>query len=99
MTKKLKNKKVVYWLFVLPALFAFIMTIVIPFIIGVYYSFTEWNGFKVGEFVGIENYLKVLGDTSFRYAFVLTFIFSFISVILINVVSFALATLVTQKLR
>lgn len=99
MKKKLTSKKFVYWIFLAPALFAFVMTIVIPFIIGIYYSFTNWNGMTITEFVGIDNYIKVLGETSFQYAFILTFIFSFLSVIAINVVSFSLATLVTQKLR
>ncbi len=97
--KFLTSQKFVYWAFLTPALLAFVMTIVIPFIIGVYYSFTNWNGMKVTEFVGFANYAEVLGDTSFRYALILTFIFSFLSVLLINVVSFGLATLVTQKIR
>ncbi len=99
MKKKLTSKKFVYWAFLTPALLAFVMTIVIPFIIGVYYSFTDWNGMKVTEFVGLENYIEVLTDPSFRYALVLTIIFSILSVISINVVAFSLASMVTQKIR
>lgn len=99
MKKKLTSNKFVYWAFLTPALLAFIMTIVIPFVIGVYYSFTDWNGMKVTDFVGFENYIKVLGEPSFKYALILTIIFSIISVISINVVSFSLATLVTQKIK
>lgn len=99
MKKKLTSQKFVYWIFLTPALIAFIMTIVIPFIIGVYYSFTNWNGLKVTEFVGLDNYTSVLSDPSFKYALVLTLIFSTLSVIAINVVSFSLASLVTQKIR
>ncbi len=97
--KKITSKKFVYWAFLTPALLAFIMTIVIPFIIGVYYSFTNWNGMKVTEFVGFQNYIDVIGGSAFKYAFVLTFIFSFLSVLMINFVAFGLATLVTQKIR
>lgn len=99
MKKKLTSQKFVYWIFLAPALIAFIMTIVIPFIIGVYYSFTNWNGLKVTEFVGLDNYMTVVSDPSFKYALVLTLIFSTLSVIAINVVSFSLASLVTQKIR
>ncbi len=99
MKKKLTSQKFVYWIFLTPALLAFVMTIVIPFVIGVYYSFTNWTGMKVTEFVGFDNYIEVLGDSSFKYALVLTIIFSVLSVITINVVAFGLATLVTQKLR
>lgn len=99
MKKKLTNKRVVYWIFLTPALFAFIMTIAIPFVIGIYYSFTNWTGLKVTEFVGFSNYIEVIGETSFKYAFVLTFVFSLLSVLLINVVAFGLATLVTQKIK
>ncbi len=99
MKKKLTSKKFVYWAFLTPALLAFVMTIVIPFIIGVYYSFTDWNGMKVTEFVGLDNYIEVLTEPSFRYALVLTIIFSILSVISINVVAFSLASMVTQKIR
>lgn len=99
MKKKLTSQKFVYWVFLTPALLAFVMTIVIPFIIGVYYSFTDWNGMKVTQFVGIQNYIEVLGDSSFKYALVLTIIFSILSVALINFVAFSLASLVTQKIR
>ncbi len=99
MKKKLTSQKFVYWAFLTPALLAFVMTIVIPFIIGVYYSLTDWNGMFVNNFVGLQNYISVLGESSFRYALVLTFIFSAISVISINVVAFSLASLVTQKIR
>lgn len=99
MKKKLTSKKFVYWAFLTPALLAFTMTIVIPFLIGIYYSFTNWNGMYVSEIVGLKNYMDVLSDTSFRYAFVLTFVFSALSVISINVVAFGLASLVTQKIR
>lgn len=99
MKKKLTSKKFVYWAFLTPALLAFVMTIVIPFLIGVYYSFTNWNGMKVTEFVGLDNYAKVLSDPSFKYALVLTIIFSVLSVISINVVAFSLASMVTQKIK
>ncbi len=99
MKKKLTNKKAIFWIFLTPALFSFLMTMVIPFLMGLYYSFTNWNGRTISEFVGFQNYITVMGDTSFKYAFVLTFIFAFLSVITINVVAFTLASFVTQKIK
>ena len=50
----------------LPALILFVMVIVIPFIMGVIYSFTAWRGtyFAGGDhfweaFVGFDNYVKL----------------------------------------
>ncbi len=97
--KLLTSQKFVFWIFLTPALFAFFMTMVIPFTMGIYYSFTDWNGRTISEFVGLDNYMYVVQDTNFQYAFVLTFIFAFLSVIAINVVAFILATFVTQKIK
>ena len=60
----------VFWLFLSPVLFAFVIVILVPFILGVGYSFTNWSATaRLGEslkFVGIENYAKILKDPDLR---------------------------------
>ena len=63
----------------LPALILFVMVIVIPFIMGVIYSFTAWRGtyFAGGDhfweaFVGFDNYVKAFKTKKFLDAFVYT---------------------------
>jgi len=78
-------------LFILPALFAFVLVVLVPAVKGFYYSFTDWNGIgKNAVFVGISNYGKLLSDSRFWNSFLLTFVFAICSVICINAVGFGL---------
>ncbi len=103
--KKLKLKKYWQknnaWLFVLPALIAFALVIIVPFFIGFYYSFTNWDatGREI-TFIGLKNYIDVFSlNPSFIYSIIITIVFSIVNIILINTVSFSLAMLVTRKLK
>jgi raffinose/stachyose/melibiose transport system permease protein len=102
MTKK-SESNLVFWLFLAPVLFAFLMVMVIPFIMGSFYAFTNWSssakldgGFR---FVGFENFVKSFQDPSFLYAFGVTFVYTILNMFFINLVAFALALLVTSELR
>ncbi len=92
-----------FWLFLAPALFAFAMVIVVPFVLGVYYSFTNWSATaRIGDtlkLIGIENYAKILKDSTFAYSFMLTVGYTILNMIAINVVSFGLAILVTRAIK
>ncbi|MCK5779885.1 MAG: sugar ABC transporter permease [Psychrilyobacter sp.] len=94
------NKKTFY-LFLGPILIAFLMVVVIPLVIGVYYSFTEWNGRmdQTPNFIGMANYIALFKDEGFLNAFLFTVKFTVVSVISINVIGFSLALLVTKKLK
>ncbi|HPC70475.1 MAG TPA: sugar ABC transporter permease, partial [Treponema sp.] len=102
MTKK-SEANLVFWLFLAPVLFAFLMVMVIPFIMGSFYAFTNWSssarldgGFR---FVGFENFVKSFQDPSFLYAFGITFVYTILNMFFINIISFSLALLVTSELR
>ena len=78
-------------MFILPALFAFVLVVLVPAVKGFYYSFTDWNGIgKNAVFVGISNYGKLLSDSRFWNSFLFTFVFAICSVICINAVGFGL---------
>lgn len=97
--KKYKNTRG-FWLFVGPSLFALIMVVIIPFIIGIYYTFTNWNGANPNyDFVGISNYIGLFKDTQFLYSFKITIIYTLASVISINLIGFGLAYFVTRNLK
>jgi raffinose/stachyose/melibiose transport system permease protein len=93
----------VFWLFLAPVLLAFTLVIVIPFLLGVYYSFTSWTATaRLGDslkVIGLRNFAGILKDPSFTYSFILTVVYTVLNMIVINVVSFSLAMLVTQKLK
>jgi len=90
-----------FFLFLLPALFSFAMVIVIPFFIGIYYSFTDWTQITTStfNFVGFENYRQVFTDVTFLNAFLVTTAYALLMIVLVNVFAFFMATLVTQKLK
>ena len=99
MSKKSRDNRD-FWVFVGPALFAMVMVVIIPFIIGIYYTFTNWNGANPEyEFVGISNYLVLLSDARFIYSVKITILYTLASVITINLVGFGLAYIVTRKLK
>ena len=93
----------IFWLFLAPALNAFVLVIVFPFLLGVYYSFTNWSATaRLGEtlrFVGLENYGRALQDPSFTYSFLITGVYTILNKVAINVISFGLAMLVTRNLK
>lgn len=104
--KKSRNRQVwaerfTFFLFILPALFFFVNVVIIPFISGIIYSFTDWDGFSfVGSgFVGMDNYVSALQDPKFISSFLFSFQYSLALLILVNVIGFFLALLVTSKIR
>ena len=103
-SKSVKSKKarddMNFWIFVGPCLFAFIMVVGIPFINGIYYTFTNWNGANPEyDFVGIKNYLYILKDQQFLYSFKITIIYTAASVLTMNLIGFGLAYIVTRNLK
>lgn len=51
------------WLFVLPSLVLYVVFIVYPFVVSIYYSMTDWDGAKpVKQFIGLANYQALLTD-------------------------------------
>lgn len=87
----------------LPAAILFIMVILIPFVIGVIYSFTSWRGtyFAGGEnwwqaLVGFDNYSKVFKTPKFIGAFVYTLKFTGIAVVVVNAASLVMSLILTK---
>jgi len=87
------------WLFMGPVVAAFIIGFVWPFIQGIYLSFCKFRLISDAEFIGFGNYLKALQDQSFRHAFGYTALFAIVSLVLINVLAFTVAYLLTQGIK
>lgn len=96
-----RKDKIVFWVFLAPALGSFLLVVIIPFFMGLYYSMTDWTAIAGAKtnFVGFENYKAMFSDLAFRYSFIKTFFFTFLSVISINVVALTLAFLVTREIK
>ena len=72
----------------------------IPFVMGVYLSFTEFTTVTNTQWVGLANYVKAFtGSRDFLNALWFTVKFTVVSVITINLLSFALAMLLTRAMK
>ena len=89
-----------YWpVFVLPTLLAFIIGFIWPFIWGVALSFCKFTTVQNVTFVGLGNYAKIWLDDTFTHAFWFTAVFTVVSTVLINVLAFGIALLLTRGIR
>lgn len=96
----MKQSRMVNILFVAPCVFAFLMIIIIPFLFGLYYSITDWNGVNNAvNFVGLKNFRDLLFTPDFLFSFLITIEYTIINIVLVNIVSFSLSLLVTSGLR
>lgn len=89
-------KKYDYWLFVLPSLLLIGIVIIIPFLIGIYYSFTNSNGISA-TWIGLKNYILLFNDANFLQSCALTLSFSLLSIVGINLIALGFALLVTHR--
>lgn len=89
-----------YLFFTLPTLIAFAIAFFIPFLLGIYLSFTQFTTVTNSSFVGLRNYVRALTeDQDFLNATIFTIEFTVVSVVLVNVFAFSLAYLLCRKLR
>lgn len=102
MKKKSYNKPALWehLLFLGPSTVIFIIVIIIPFLICIRYSLTDWNGISAtANFVGLKNYISIFtGKSAFLGAFKFTFIIAFCNVILMNICGIAMAAFLTSKI-
>ena len=87
------------WLFVGPVLICFIIGFVWPFIQGIYLSFCKFRLIRDAKFIGFGNYLAALKDPSFMHSFWYTALYALVSLVLINVLAFAVAYALTQGIK
>ena len=98
MTKLLKHVQK-FMLFGIVPIAIFIVVLIVPFSQGLFLTFTNWDGFSFEKFVGFDNYVKSFQDETFWSTLSFTGLFVIVSLVIINVVAFGLALLVTAKLR
>ena len=99
-TNTMSYKTKQFLMFAGVATFAFAAVVIVPFIYGLYLTLTSWDGVSLEKpFVGLANYQAAFADTVYWQALGRTAIYTIISVILVNVVAFILAFLVTSGVK
>ena len=89
-----------YLMFAGPGTILFLAAVGVPFIYGLYLTLTSWDGISATKaFVGFQNFAAAMKDSTYWQAMGRTVIYSVFAVVLINVVAFALAYLVTSGVK
>ena len=82
-----------------PTLAVYIVYLIVPVFIAIYYSFMRYSGISKPRFYGWNNYIRLFNDPSFGIALKNTCIILVMSLILLGVGSFFVALLLNQRLR
>ncbi|MEX3619271.1 carbohydrate ABC transporter permease [Paenibacillus glucanolyticus] len=95
------NKRLMpYYLMTVPAVILFFVFLTLPALQGVYYSFTNWNGFGDNfDFIGFKNYANLFKDSNVGNAYWFTFKFAVVVTILINIFSLLIAMGLNAKIK
>lgn len=97
--------------FAIPAIILYVAVVVVPFLLGLLYSFTAWKGtyfanVETGHkdsiwnsFVGFKNYIQAFQNQEFTSAFIYTIVYTIVAVIAINIVALLLALMINKLMR
>lgn len=86
-------------IFLLPTFVTFCIGFLWPFLHGLYLSFCKFTITSNAKWVGLSNYQKALQDAGFMHAFWYTALVAVTSLVLINVLAFAVAYALTRGIR
>ena len=86
-------------IFVVPTFAAFTIGFIVPFLMGLWLSLCDFTTVTDAKFVGFSNFVSALKDPVFLHAFWFTAAFAAVTLIVINIIAFAIATALTNKLR
>lgn len=87
-----------FWMFVAPAFILFTVFFLIPLILSIGLSFTNFDGWKKMDFIGTKNYVRILKDAEFYKTMLKTFIYTIVNLPFKVIIPLLVAVLVTSKL-
>lgn len=94
-----KKHKKYFLIFVLPTLIAFAIGFIYPFFQGIYLSFCRFHTVSNAKLIGFDNYVKAFQNEAFMHSFWFTVLFVIVSIVLINLIAFAVAYVLTLGIR
>lgn len=86
-----------FWMFVLPSLLLFTVFFMIPLFLSIWFSFTNYDGWKTMDFVGLKNYIDALTNADFYKTLGRTLLYTICNLPFKVAIPLLLATLVTSK--
>ena len=99
-----KSIRKYFWIFALPTMAAFTIGFIVPFFYGIFLSFCKFTTVTDWSWVGFQNYTRIfvvngIVDKSFLHSIWYTALFTVVSVLIINLVSFGIAMALTKGIR
>ena len=99
-TRKNRDKNITHFIYVLPNLLLYSLLSIVPIVLGLYYSFTDWNGIgKNYDYVGFSNYVKIITDRRFQKAVLFNIRYAAMLIVCVMLISVILALLLNSKIR
>lgn len=99
-SKAMRRRNLQYVSLVLPGMLIFTIGLIVPLVLGIYYSFTSWDGMTAEKtFVGVSNYLRMFRDSNAGSAWWFTIRFTVLNTIIQNIVALLLALALDSGLR
>ena len=96
----LKSLRKLGLIFAGPTLIAFAIAFAVPFLVGLYLSFCQFTTVTGATWVGLDNYIRAFAPRErFWSALGFTSLVTAVSVVTVNLFAFAIAYLLTRKLR
>lgn len=97
---KLKRKNtMIAWSFIAPNFIGFLIFTLVPVVFSLILAFMKWDSFSTPEFVGMQNFTRMLSDDTFWISLKNTFLYTIGVVPLTLICSLGLAILLNQKIR
>jgi multiple sugar transport system permease protein len=87
------------YLFLLPWLIGLVVITVGPMVASLYLSFTDYSLIQAPKWIGLENYVRMLGDARLHNALAVTFIYVFVSTPLQLILALAIALLLNEGMK
>ena len=94
-----KSIKRYFPVFLGPTFLAFLIGFIVPFLMGIYLSFCDFRTVTDAQFIGLGNFVRAFQDGDFAHAFWFTALFTVTTLVLINVIAFAVALVLTREIR
>lgn len=98
-TRRQKRQFIYGFLYILPSLILISIFWVAPIIMSTYFSFTKYNVLTPAKWIGLENYIRLLGDPMVKAALKNTIIYTGVTVPVQTVLSLALAAIIASAFR
>ncbi|QAY68104.1 carbohydrate ABC transporter permease [Paenibacillus protaetiae] len=94
------KRKAAFYSMTIPALLLFFAFHTFPALQGIFYSFTNWDGYSDGyDFVGFKNFKSLFTDTNVLNSYLFTFKYAIVVTVLINIISLLIALGLNSRIK